>query len=74
MQASQKYGEHQHHHADDGEVAYAERQRVDLFIRHGLFCDHQVDGVENCRKQADDIAERRLERFVQRHQRQTDEA
>ena len=57
------------YHADDGEVAYAERQRVDLFIRHGLFCDHQVDGVENCRKQADDIAERGLERLVQRHQR-----
>ena len=65
----QKYGEHQHHHADDGKVAHAERQRVDLFIRHGLFRDHQVDGVKHRCEQADDIAERGLERLVQRHQR-----
>ena len=66
---SKKYGEHQHHHADDGKVAHAERQRVDLFIRHGLFRDHQVDGVKHRCEQADDIAERGLERLVQRHQR-----
>ena len=47
----------------------AERQRVDLFIRHGLFRDHQVDGVKHRCEQTDDIAERGLERLVQRHQR-----
>ena len=70
----QKDRQHRDHHADDGEVTHAERQRIDPLIGNGPLGDHQVDRVEYRRKEADHIAEGGLERFVQRHQRKADKA
>ena len=70
----QKDRQHRDYHADDGEVAHAERQRINPLIGNGPLGDHPVDRVKHRRKETDHITEGRLERFAQRHQSKADKA
>ena len=70
----QQQRKREHHNADDDQLAHTEGDGVDLLPGDSLLCQHQIDGVKRRHQQADDVAQRRLERFVQRQQRDADKA
>ena len=61
----------QRQHADDAQLAHAERQRIDRRVAHGALGQQQIDSVAHRDDQADEVARGGAQPVVQRHERKT---